>query len=543
MEIDLKGKHIKNLREKALKGNFFSAYQLYDFYKSGKFVDQDKDKADQYLELADSLFYPQDFKLSSLSIDNYKLFNDIRITKFDDNLNIFVGANGAGKTTILDAISMSLSWFVNSISKSGGTGTSIDDSDINIYTDLPFANIITTIRINKNIKCKMELSQARDGIQKKRSYLYEVRRIGSFYKISNEINSELNLPLFAFYNALRSYDVSQKDMNISALGLANDSLDKFKGYNNSLNGKVDFSSFVEWFKTIDDIETRRQLSSIDQDFKIANKLLAEIENLIDNDPSSAQKLNELIKSLALKEKLSEVNELSSLNKDNIKLIKKSINLVIEEFMDGYGNLELEMEPRFDLFLTKNERKISVLKLSQGEKALLSLILDITMRLFMLNPSLSNPLHGQGIVLIDEFDLHLHPKWQREIVNKLPTVFPNCQFFLTTHSPLVLGEAKPSQIFIFYNENNVLKFRQPTQSLGLTSNDILNELMITDSNLNQLSRSALVEESLNEIFNLIEQETDDSIFKAKLEIEKLEKMLFGEIPELIEAKTKIEFLEL
>ncbi|WP_164841979.1 hypothetical protein [Shewanella putrefaciens] len=54
---------------------------------------------------------------------------------------------------------------------------------------------------------------------------------------------------------------------------------------------------------------------------------------------------------------------------------------------------------------------------------------------------------------------------------------------------------------------------------------------------------MVEESLNEIFNLIEQETDDSIFKAKLEIEKLEKMLFGEIPELIEAKTKIEFLEL
>ncbi|WP_164672451.1 AAA family ATPase, partial [Vibrio cholerae] len=54
-----------------------------------------------------------------------------------------------------------------------------------------------------------------------------------------------------------------------------------------------------------------------------------------------------------------------------------------------------------------------------------------------NPSLENPLNGYGIVLIDEIDLHLHPKWQQTIVQKLENTFPNIQFILSTHSPLVL----------------------------------------------------------------------------------------------------------
>lgn len=54
-----------------------------------------------------------------------------------------------------------------------------------------------------------------------------------------------------------------------------------------------------------------------------------------------------------------------------------------------------------------------------------------------NPQLDNPLEGGGVILIDEIDLHLHPKWQRMIVTKLGDVFPNCQFLLSTHSPHVI----------------------------------------------------------------------------------------------------------
>jgi predicted ATP-binding protein involved in virulence len=57
---------------------------------------------------------------------------------------------------------------------------------------------------------------------------------------------------------------------------------------------------------------------------------------------------------------------------------------------------------------------------------------------MTHPTLENPLDGDGIVLIDEIDLHLHPSWQREVIGKLQTIFPHCQFFISTHSPHVVS---------------------------------------------------------------------------------------------------------
>lgn len=539
-------KSIKNLQTKAKKGNFFSAYQLYEYYKEGKFVTKSKVMEKKYLDLAYSIFSNQKISLDSIKIENFKVFNEIRITEFDKNLNIFVGSNGAGKTTILDAISMSLSWLVNAISKNGGVGASIDESDINVYSDLPFSNITTSISFNEKINANLELSQSKDGVHKKKNYLLDIRKVGAFYKVANEIDNGFNMPLFAYYNVLRSYDVSSKDMNISVDSIVSDNFDKFKGYNFSLSGKTDFSSFVEWFKALDDIDARRKLVSFEsmKTEGFSKELFDSISELINDNAEASEKLKMLLTSLPLTKEINRVKDFVNIESKvtNISKIKDAINSAIELFMDGYGSLELVLEPKLDLIIKKNGQKISVLKLSQGEKTLLSLIVDIAMRLFLLNPTLDNPLEGEGIILIDEFDLHLHPKWQREIVKNLPVAFPNCQFFLTTHSPLVLGEVKPSQIYIFYIENDEITIRKPKQSYGLTSNDILNELMITGDGLEQLSRNAIVEDSLNNIFSLIEKETKSSLLMARREIKKLEGKVFGDIPELIEAKVKIDFID-
>lgn len=98
-----------------------------------------------------------------------------------------------------------------------------------------------------------------------------------------------------------------------------------------------------------------------------------------------------------------------------------------------------------MVVKKGNKVIEFSQLSQGEKCYLSLVCDIARRLAIANPGLSNPLEGEGIVLVDEIDLHLHPKWQSEIVPKLMEVFPNCQFFLSTHSAIVLSDIKKSQI--------------------------------------------------------------------------------------------------
>lgn len=66
--------------------------------------------------------------------------------------------------------------------------------------------------------------------------------------------------------------------------------------------------------------------------------------------------------------------------------------------------------------------------------------DLARKLAIANPSRENPLEGEGVVLIDEVDLHLHPSWQGRMMPLFRT-FPNIQFIVTTHSPKVLSEIK------------------------------------------------------------------------------------------------------
>lgn len=82
-------------------------------------------------------------------------------------------------------------------------------------------------------------------------------------------------------------------------------------------------------------------------------------------------------------------------------------------------------------------------LSDGFRTVLAVVADVATRIAYLNPSLGADAvtRAPGVVLIDELDLHLHPKWQRRIVNDLRATFQNVQFITTTHSPQVVSEVK------------------------------------------------------------------------------------------------------
>ena len=75
-------------------------------------------------------------------------------------------------------------------------------------------------------------------------------------------------------------------------------------------------------------------------------------------------------------------------------------------------------------------------LSDGAKSILTIVADIAYRMAVLNPQLLGDViqKTDGIVLIDEIDMHLHPSWQRRIIGSLHKTFPNVQFIFTTHSP-------------------------------------------------------------------------------------------------------------
>ena len=123
---------------------------------------------------------------------------------------------------------------------------------------------------------------------------------------------------------------------------------------------------------------------------------------------------------------------------------EAIARAVTTFLGGFENLRVQEEP-LRLLVDKADVPLDLSQLSDGERSFVAMICDLGRRLTLANPLIENPLDGAGVVLIDELELHLHPKWQREVTEKLRTTFPNIQFIATTHSPFVIQALRPGEL--------------------------------------------------------------------------------------------------
>jgi predicted ATP-binding protein involved in virulence len=159
------------------------------------------------------------------------------------------------------------------------------------------------------------------------------------------------------------------------------------------------------------------------------------------------------------------------------------------FLPECEDLRAEVDDQPRMLVEKQGRTLDVRQLSDGERSMLALVLDLARRLSQANPGLDDPVRdGAGVVLIDEIDLHLHPQWQRRVVGNLEETFPNCQFIATTHSPQVIGEVPHDKIRLI-KDGNVYS---PSRSFGIDSSRVLEEVMDTKA------RNAGVEDKIGEI---------------------------------------------
>jgi predicted ATP-binding protein involved in virulence len=123
---------------------------------------------------------------------------------------------------------------------------------------------------------------------------------------------------------------------------------------------------------------------------------------------------------------------------------RAFNRALSVFLDGFSDLRVEESP-LQLTVNKGTQRLLLGQLSDGERSFLAIVSDLVRRLSLANPEFDDPLLGAGVVLIDEIELHLHPTWQRQVVEKLRTTFPNIQFVATTHSPFVIQSLRPGEL--------------------------------------------------------------------------------------------------
>ncbi len=123
-------------------------------------------------------------------------------------------------------------------------------------------------------------------------------------------------------------------------------------------------------------------------------------------------------------------------------VKKAVCKFMQCMMDGVV-LSFEYDDQSDelIFITRSN-VLPVRYLSAGYQSLIWMIFDIACRMALLNPALLEQINETpGVILIDELDMHLHPKWQWKVIEALSMTFPNVQFIAATHSPIIISSCK------------------------------------------------------------------------------------------------------
>jgi hypothetical protein len=216
-----------------------------------------------------------------------------------------------------------------------------------------------------------------------------------------------------------------------------------------------------------------------------------------------------------------------------KPANRQILLAFEEsvrrFLPAYSNLRASNEKKPRLLIDHGSTTLEVRQLSDGERGTLAMVLDLTRRLAQANPNMTDPAaQAEAVVLIDEIDLHLHPGWQRKIVQNLSAAFPKCQFIATTHSPQVIGEVEHERIQIISHK----LVYAPTHSFGVDSSRVLEEVM------ESAPRTAGVQKLLSSISKTI---ADREYAAANKLLTKLVEQIGEDDPEVTRARTLIEFM--
>lgn len=192
---------------------------------------------------------------------------------------------------------------------------------------------------------------------------------------------------------------------------------------------------------------------------------------------------------------------------NIHLARDCISILNPQFSFN------RVDPKtYDIFVNTPTGEIWYEYLSSGFKSCMSLLLGIIKEIELRYPE--QDLYAQefdGVILIDEIEIHLHPEWQARITEALTTTFPSAQFIVTTHSPHVVQNAKSNQIIALVPDNNgTVRVKElPESSLGYsawTVEEVLLDVMGMESTL-----SSKLQELLDNFERLVDEENFD---KAK-----------------------------
>lgn len=360
--------------------------------------------------------------LHRLALKDFRGIAELEI-ELEHRLNVICGVNGVGKSTLLDAIAIQLSWIIARIRSAKGSGRPISEHDIKNGAQ---SSVTQLLLEHGGTSYTGTLVKTRTGRHtEERSNMIDFSQCAKLIRQDITEHEHSSIPVCIYYPTNRVVT----DIPLRIRG--SHEFSRLETYDNSLETAVTFRRFFAWYRSREDLENEQ--------YKEVNQ-----QRLNDDEPAGPVKDTQL------------------------ETVREAICA-----LSGFTGISVKRHP-LRMEVTKDGERLRVDQLSDGEKCLFAMAGDLARRLSIANPSASNPLEGEGVVLIDEIDLHLHPQWQKKIVRNLLHTFPNVQFIISTHSPQVLREIDRKHIHLLYQEDRTI--RSSPVSKGRSSHEILEEIM-------------------------------------------------------------------
>lgn len=428
--------------------------------------------------------------LEKLKLHNFRCYEKLEID-FNRQLTVLVGKNGSGKTTVLEAIAIALgTWFVgfNIVNAKG----------INKRTD-PLRKayqIGATDDVQTQFPVEIEawgkIEESKDQILHWKRELYTptgtmttkdakeiVEYAAEYQKAISEGRTDIYLPMVAYYGTGRLWDYHrQKRTDVFKVS------SRTNGYIDCLDGTANVKLMMDWF----------QIMTI-------NKYQRQEENLESNPELDTVYL-------AMEKCLTNLSGYSD--------VKIRYNMGTQELDVYYSEQD------------KQRMRIPLNQLSDGYKGMISLVADIAYRMATLNPQLGTEVlsKGDGVVLIDEVDLHLHPAWQQKVIDNLMNIFPKVQFIVSTHAPAIISSVKTDKLRILSNKEVCMT---ANQVYGKDVNSVMKEIMGVNDRPDQFV------ELFEKFYRLLSEKKYDD---AGAVLDKLDEERGYHDPEIVKCRVKL-----
>lgn len=387
-------------------------------------------------------------RIDALRLESYRCFSDLKVD-FHPKMTVLIAANGAGKTSVLDAIAVAFGPFLSAFDEAKGKhflGSDIQQRKVRVTE----ANEMETAPEGVKLSAEGVIGDARivwgralKSPVKAKTTIKDAQPLSDYGKQLQAAvrtpHTNVDLPLLAYYGTGRLWQ--QKKLTEGKKKIQRSS--RTIGYTDCLDPASSYKSFLEWF---------RYWNLNAKSHKI--KLLEEGKEI---QPTEFDRF--------------------------IQSVRQAVNTCLAP--TGWRQIEYSFSDDALVAHHSAYGKLPVEFLSDGIRNMIGMVADIAFRATKLNPQLGDRAAQEtpGIVLIDEVDMHLHPEWQQVVLNNLIEAFPRIQFIVTTHSPQVLTSVDASSIRILrLVQNGELGYpisvvdTVDQQTKGVSSADVLAEIM-------------------------------------------------------------------